>query len=258
MRCQLFHLTVFWPQEYISAGFVVGTLLYVPSVRSIIFGLEAAVFNAIAASGMQYIMGPLGLPTSWSHGFTLFVFACLRFTGSSLVPVAVANMTCPEDHIYQARLLKKIVVDMEESLFTQIGAAASTKLRRSVVESDAESDAETAWADAEETEGEWDKQDGLGAFSLGQQILDALFLVMSWGAFSHSDLEPNSHLSDEWKEDEWKEEVAPAWLIERLLGVYRQLDTAVETIDKLKVDVVRAHAVFVSSSRTPLFEALLN
>ena len=60
--------------EYITAAFMVGTLLYVPSMRAFMFGLWAASFDAVAVVGMRHMMTPKGLPTNFPHILTKFAF----------------------------------------------------------------------------------------------------------------------------------------------------------------------------------------
>ena len=49
--------------EYIISSLVVGGLLYIVSFKTIVFGLVAAAFNAVATVAFQDLLGPMGLPT---------------------------------------------------------------------------------------------------------------------------------------------------------------------------------------------------
>ena len=51
----------------ISAALVVGSLLYVVSIRAVAFGLVAASCNVMTASCMRHVMRDKGLPTGWGH-----------------------------------------------------------------------------------------------------------------------------------------------------------------------------------------------
>lgn len=103
-----------------QASYVIGGLIYNVSWASTIFGMLCAVFSACLGIAARVWLTPMMLPTGpVGFGGAAFLFSCLRFHKTFMTPVELAEMTVPEDHLYQRLMAKKVMADVVASVMPQ-------------------------------------------------------------------------------------------------------------------------------------------
>lgn len=99
------------------ACYVIGGLIFNVSWASTTFGLLCASFTACAGVTARVWLTPFMLPTgpvAW--GVSAFLFSCVRFHKTFMMPVELAEMTVPEDHLFQRLMARKVMGDVVTSL----------------------------------------------------------------------------------------------------------------------------------------------
>eukprot|EP00964_Phaeocystis_antarctica_P041778 scaffold23917_cov59-Phaeocystis_antarctica.AAC.1 len=203
---------------------LIGGLLFVPSFTSYFLGLLAAVLNVLLFNAFSIILSTWGLSPlagAWSNSLTMIIFASFKFMQTNLVPVHIRDMTVSEDHYFQQLMMDKFIADFgallkddEQSVRKSSGDLTSMIDAISLKVDHAEH-AIAATADR---------------IAHNPNLLNLIWLVMSWGAFSYSDLQAGNNASA--NEQDLKHEVEKL-IPNRLLGMLPSIFRALKSLDTL-------------------------
>ena len=208
-------------------------MLFVPSFTSYFLGLLAAVFNVLLFNVFSIILGTWGLTScavTWAGSLTLITFTSFKFMQTNLVPVHIRDVTVAEDHFFQQKMMDKLIADFGAALFKEDKQSlrASSRDRTSMI--DAILDKQSLRKSSGERTGSLEKVHAT-ADRMSHKLLNLIWLAMSWGAFSYSDLQAGNNASA--NEQDLKhevEELIPNRLLEILPSIFRALNKSLDTL----------------------------
>ena len=109
--------------EFMQCSYLIGGLIFNVSWNSVFFGLLCSCFSACLGLAARVWLAPLALPTGpVVFGASAILFSCIRFHKTFMTPVELAEMTVPEDHLYQRLMAKKVMADVATSFRPHRGA----------------------------------------------------------------------------------------------------------------------------------------
>ena len=201
---------------------VIGGLLFVPSFTSYFLGLLAAVLNVLLSNAFSIILGTWGLSTlaaTWANTFSVFTFASFKFMQTNLVPVHIWDMTVACDHFFQQRMMNKLTTD-----FGALLKGDKQSQRESSRDLTSTIDAIAVTVESAE------HAVAATADRMSHKLLNLIWLTISWGAFSYSELQAGNNTSA--NEQDLKHEVGEL-IPNRLLGMLPSIFRALKSLDTL-------------------------
>ena len=199
---------------------VIGGLLFVPSFTSYFLGLLAAVLNVLLSNAFSIILGTWGLSTlaaTWANTFSVFTFASFKFMQTNLVPVHIWDMTVACDHFFQQRMMNKLTTD-----FGALLKGDKQSQRESSRDLTSTIDAIAVTVESAE------HAVAATADRMSHKLLNLIWLTISWGAFSYSELQAGNNTSA--NEQDLKHEVGEL-IPNRLLGMLPSIFRALKSLD---------------------------
>jgi urea transporter len=93
-----------WGFNSFDAAIAVGGVFFVLTVRSAVLAVACAVFAAMLFGAIASLFTPWGLPAlTLPFVFATLAFVLLKDASTKLVPVAVEDITTPEEHLTRTR-----------------------------------------------------------------------------------------------------------------------------------------------------------
>ena len=91
-------------RDAFDAALAVGGVFFVLTVRSAVLAVACAVFAAMLFGAIASLFTPWGLPAlTLPFVFATLAFVLLKDASTKLVPVAVEDITTPEEHLTRTR-----------------------------------------------------------------------------------------------------------------------------------------------------------
>ena len=142
----------------------IGCMVNVPSGSSVLYSAIAASFTVALDNALSMVFSVFELPCTISHALASIIFTLLRFTKTRMVPVDIIDSTVAEDHLYQYSMANTCIDELAEVVNRALGPRPDR------------SSASLATREA------WSLR------KLATSAVDLLYMVLSFGAFSRSEL----------------------------------------------------------------------
>jgi hypothetical protein len=243
--------------------YVIAGLLFVPSCRSVLIGIGSTCMHILLALYFNLVMNTWGLyGDGLAHSLTCLSFMGLKNLRTHLIPVDICEMTTAEDHYYQQALGNKLFFDLstqlKECAIESKKAGSPTAASAPVVGAANVGPPQSGEADhnnADPTHVQVELQASLMhrllvcTAAVSTLIVDSTWLLLSWGAFTNSELQPRKSTLDSMRRDRHEaHSLAPNWIID-------QLEETFTSLQQLSTGTARSS--FANASEQADFESSL-